>query len=345
MTEFITLFFHITESIAVYIVIGLFFAGVLHVYIDDGFIKKHLGRGGFGDVLKAALMGIPLPMCSCSVIPFSLSLQKSGASKGAVSSFFISTPMTGADSILPTYGIFGPLVTFFRVLSSLFSALLCGLLVQLFEHKQQSKPPLQEDCTCCCSCQSKQAKQGFGAKMKEAAAYAYATLLPDIAKQLLFGLVAVTLVTMFVPEDFGKYLSDNLWLNYLTVLILAIPMYVCSISAIPIAMSLLAFDFSMGAAFVFLSAAPATNIITIGVVRKLLGLYPTLLYLLSIIASTLIFAFVIDLFFTFNTSEIIAHISKEDYGILQTVFAVILLGLLLQTLLPGTIQKPGRGAC
>lgn len=337
MIEFLTLFFQITEAIAIYIVLGLFFAGVLHIYIDDGFIQKHLGKGGFGDVVKAALMGIPLPMCSCSVIPFSLSLQKSGASRGAVSSFFISTPMTGADSILPTYGIFGPLIAFFRVLSSLVSAMLCGALVLLFDKQSlKSEPKTQQSCRGggCCSCENEPPETGFLAKMREAAKYAYQTLLPDIAKQLLIGLVAVTLITMLLPEDFGSYLSDSLWLNYLAVLVLAIPMYVCSISAIPIAMSLLAVGFSMGAAFVFLSAAPATNMITIGVVKKLLGLRSTLLYLFSIVASTLAFAFVIDLSFTFDTAAVISQVSEEEHGILQTLFAVILLVLLVKESLP-----------
>ncbi len=336
MVEFFTLFFQITEAIAIYIVIGLFLAGVLHVYIDDGFIKKHLGKGGFGDVFKAALMGIPLPMCSCSVIPFSLSLQKSGASRGAVSSFFISTPMTGADSILPTYGIFGPLIAFFRVLSSLVSALLCGVLVQLFDKERLEKAQPQQSCEsgCCCSCEAAPPKAGFAAKMKEAYIYAFKTLLPDIAKQLLIGLIAVTLITMFMPEDFSGYLSDSLWLNYLAVLVLAIPMYVCSISAIPIAMSLLAVGFSMGAAFVFLSAAPATNMITIGVVKKLLGVRSTLLYLLAIIASTLAFAFVIDLLFTFDTAAIVSQVAREQYGWIEAAFAVVLLLLLLKESLP-----------
>ena len=99
--------FSLSNDMAIYILFGLFFAGLLHELIPSSIVEKHLGNDTIGSVVKSTLFGVPLPVCSCGVIPLATAIKKSGASKGATLSFLISTPITGVDSILATFGMFG----------------------------------------------------------------------------------------------------------------------------------------------------------------------------------------------------------------------------------------------
>ena len=119
-------FLVLLDAMSIYILIGLLIAGILKQLIPDDFVVKHLGKGSVSSVLKATIFGIPLPVCSCSVIPLAQGLRKEGASKGAVQSFLISSPITGVDSILATFSFFGLLFTIFRVISSIMIAIIVG---------------------------------------------------------------------------------------------------------------------------------------------------------------------------------------------------------------------------
>ncbi|MBD3801187.1 MAG: permease, partial [Campylobacterales bacterium] len=130
----------LSNAMAPYIVFGLLFAGVLHELVPDALVTKHLGSDNVASVIKSTLFGIPLPVCSCGVIPLATSIKKSGASKGATLSFLISTPITGIDSILATYGMFGWAFTLYRVVTSMLMAMLAGILTNVYGTETETPP-------------------------------------------------------------------------------------------------------------------------------------------------------------------------------------------------------------
>lgn len=317
--DFLYEFWHILELISLYLLLGILLAGIIKVYMNDSFIKKHIGKKGFGSIFKATMIGIPLPMCSCSVIPFATSLKKSGASSGAITSFFISTPMTGIDSIIATYGVFGYVVAIFRVVSSIICAFIAGILVDRLDIKDDTQ--VQESntsCECGGCCHTKKRS-----KLYQIFDYAFNDLFADIAKPILIGAIFATIVTLLVPNDFKEFASNNDFWGYIIAILVGLPLYVCSISAIPIAIMLLASGFSLGVAFVFLSVAPATNIITMNVFKKLFGLKALVLYSIVIVVVSLIFAIIIDNFFVVDTIN--SFSGHEDMGMLYTISAIIYL--------------------
>lgn len=308
-------FWEMTLLMHGYIIFGLLVAGVIREFISDDYIRKNLGGRGLWPSVKAALLGLPLPLCSCSVIPLAASLRKSGAGKGAVTSFFISTPMTGADSIIATYGVFGWVITLFRVVSASLAAIIAGFVTDII-YKDQNEPdgePVIKEGGCCtdsCCSSAKPEKATLAGRIKNIFRYAFADLLGDIAYPLLVGLFLAALITMIISPDMAG--SDaGIVTGYLIAFAVGIPLYVCSISAIPIAMSLLIAGFSPGAAFVFLAGAPATNIVALNIVKNMLGKRGLLIYLVSIVFFTLIFALAADLLY-FRTGLSFADFSGEE---------------------------------
>ncbi|WP_163327905.1 SO_0444 family Cu/Zn efflux transporter [Desulfurobacterium thermolithotrophum] len=325
LKDFFTNFFLFTNSIAIYIIIGLFIAGILHELLPYDFIKKHLGKGNFKTLIKAAIFGIPLPLCSCSVVPFIGALRKQGANKGAVLTFTIATPITGIDSILATYGIFGLFFTVYRVITSLILALVAGLLSIIFNSKN-SKEEMLLKTSCCCSNKSQERKTF---SLKRALKYGFETLFKDIAKPLFWGIVIGSLITTLIPQNLETFLRENVLFSYILVLAVAIPMYVCATSSLPIAASLIIAGVPVGAAFVFLTAGPATNAVTIGVVDKILGRRTLFIYLATVIIGSILFGVFLDSIFEvqgINAKEIV-HL-EEVSNPLKILFTGIFLILL-----------------
>ena len=324
--DFFINFWHLSTMIGLYVLIGLVFVGIVHLYVSEEWIKKHLGEGSKYDAVKGALYGIPLPLCSCGVIPLATSLRKKGASKKSVTSFFITTPMTGVDSIIATYGVFGLPMAILRVVSSFISGIVAGSFVK--EDKQdvvEGTSSCGSCCTSCCGSEKIQEKSAF----KKAFDYALNEVFSDIAKPMFYGLILATFFIMLIPNQGVEYLNEQLFIAYILVFLLALPLYVCSISAIPIALSMLAIGVSPGVAFIFLAAAPATNIITAGVIKKVLGDDVLIIYLISIITVTLSFALMVDFilpqeWFTL-ASEVTAN---EEHSILKSFSAVVFLALM-----------------
>ncbi|GIT97676.1 SO_0444 family Cu/Zn efflux transporter [Sulfurovum sp. TSL1] len=346
ITEFFTALMELSNAMAPYILFGLLFAGILHEFVPDTLVTKHLGKGNIFSVIKATLFGIPLPVCSCGVIPLATSIKKSGASKGSTLSFLISTPITGVDSILATYGIFGWIFTIYRVITSMIIAIVSGILANLFDKEVTAEKPAfsavktpntfapsfslqkKEEASCCstdASCCATEAKSFW---LAGALRYAFITLLGDIAKPLIWGLLLGALITVAIPQSISDMLIEYSWLSYLIVIAIAVPMYVCATASLPIAAGLMLSGVSAGAAFVFLSAGPATNTVTIGVVKKMLGTRSLVIYLGSIVVGSLLFGLGLD--YIFSASEInpasLVHMEEES-GVVAVVSSVILWGL------------------
>jgi len=367
ITHFFEALWQLSLAMAPYILFGLLFAGILHELVPDSIVTKHLGKDNISSVVKSTVFGIPLPVCSCGVIPLATSIKKSGASKGATLSFLISTPITGIDSIMATYGIFGWIFTLYRAVTSMIIAMVAGILTNIFDKDtstgsvalSDSKPtfsavapqtttsfsmntPKQEE-SCgtgegsCCST-SNDEKKGFS--FVAALKYAFVTLLGDIAKPLFWGLLLGALITVSIPDNLAELLKDKAWLSYLIVIIIAVPMYVCATASLPIAAGLMLAGVSAGAAFVFLSAGPATNTVTIGVVKKMLGTKSLVIYLGSIIIGSILFGLGLDYIFDISAIDptSLIHIDEEG-GIIDTLSSIILWGLVLYFILKPYFQK------
>jgi hypothetical protein len=133
---------HILNESAPYILFGLFIAGLLKAFMPENFVERHLGKRNIISVIKASLLGIPLPLCSCGVVPAAVGLRKNGASRGATVSFLISTPETGVDSIAVTYALLDPLMTIIRPVSAFITSTIAGIFVNLLPEKQKIQPPV-----------------------------------------------------------------------------------------------------------------------------------------------------------------------------------------------------------
>ncbi len=367
ITHFLEALWQLSLAMAPYILFGLIFAGILHELVPQSIVTRHLGKENISSVLKSTLFGIPLPVCSCGVIPLATSIKKSGASKGATLSFLISTPITGVDSIMATYGIFGWIFMIYRIITSMIIAIVAGVLTNLFDKNTSNsakdtlkKPSFsqaitpsgdsfsvsipQKKISCstdeesCCSTNTLSDTQKFS--IAEAFRYAFVTLLGDIAKPLFWGLILGALITVAIPENLADLLKGNSWLSYLIVIAIAVPMYVCATASLPIAAGLMLSGVSAGAAFVFLSAGPATNTVTIGVVKKMLGTRSLLIYLGTIILGSILFGLGLDMIFDANKIDpaSLVHM-KEEGGIVATVSSVILWGLVLYFIIQPYVSK------
>ena len=281
--------FDLINSMAPYLLLGFFLAGVMHAFVPQTLYRRYLGGHSFRTVLNAALLGIPLPLCSCGVIPTAMSLRKEGASKGATVSFLISTPQTGVDSIIATYSLMGLPFALIRPLVALVTSLLGGCLVNKLDDKES--PEVQQGAS---SVAEDVAQKSFVQRMKSAFRYAFVEMMQDIGRWLLLGLVVAGLITVFVPDSFFALFADKPLLSMLLVLAFAVPMYLCATGSIPIAVALILKGLSPGTALVFLMAGPAVNVASMLVISKVMGKKTLALYLLSIVSGAIFFGLGID---------------------------------------------------
>jgi len=286
MQQYIMPFIHLLLEMAPYLLLGFFIAGLLRAFLTPGFYNRYLGGNGFRPVIMAALMGVPLPLCSCGVIPTAMSLRRNGASRGATVSFLISTPQTGVDSILATGGLMGIPFAVIRPVAAFITALFGGGLVSKLipENVGDTKNATVSD----------DRPAGFAARMKMALHYGFVDMMQDIGRWLVIGLIIAGLITIFIPSDLFTGLERYPLLNMLIILAISMPMYVCATGSIPIAVALMMKGLSPGAALVFLMAGPATNMAAIMVIGKVLKRRTTLIYILSIVTGAIIFGLTVD---------------------------------------------------
>lgn len=347
--DFLKALLDLSNAMAPYILFGLMFAGILHEIVPESIVTKHLGTESISSVVKATIFGIPLPVCSCGVVPLATSIKKSGASRGATLSFLISTPITGVDSILATYGIFGWVFTLYRVLSSMVIAMVAGILTNIFDKEpaKEIKTQMswaQKEIKSCCSPMApsayRRAEPKMGFSIAKALRYAFITLLGDIARPLLWGLVLGALISVAIPQNLSELLIEYSWVSYIIVIAIAVPMYVCATASLPIAAALMLSGVSAGAAFVFLSAGPATNTVTIGVVKKMLGNRSLYIYLGTIVIGSVVFGLGLDYIFTVSqiTPQSLLHL-HEEAGALSLASSVILWGFVFYFILKPYFKK------
>jgi len=315
-------------QMAPYLLFGFLVAGFLSVWLSPQWIERHLGRRGFGPVVKASLLGVPLPLCSCGVIPVSASIRRHGASRAATISFLLSTPQTGVDSIAVTYALLGPVFTVFRPIAAFATGLLGGGLVQLFGEpdpdrlSEHGKPP---SCTeACC------ANAGSQSIAWRALSYGFVTLPRDIGVALLIGVLVAGAIAAIVPDNqWQSYLGGGV-ISILIMMAIGVPIYVCATASVPIAAGLIHMGASPGAALAFLISGPATNAATIATTWKLLGKRSAFLYLLTIAISAVGCGLLLDWLIAF-VQVALPHLDHQMHqhemsvGWISTLWAIALL--------------------
>lgn len=276
-----------------YLLFGFFVAGVLSVWISPAQVQRHLGGRGFWPVVKASLFGVPLPLCSCGVIPVTMSLYKHGAGRGAAISFLLSTPQTGVDSIFVTYSLLGPFFAILRPIAAFVTGLIGGGLVNLFDGRKESDAEQERTCTddCC-------AKGNTIPKWKRMLRHGFVTLPADIGRAMLGGLVIAALISAWVPEDFfATHLAAGSGIVAMLIMMaVGIPVYVCATASVPVAAALIAKGLSPGAALVFLMTGPATNAAALATLWGVLGRRAAIVYLLTVAGTALAAGLLVDLF-------------------------------------------------
>ncbi len=317
--EFIRNFWEITTQMAPYLLLGFFLSGVVAIFINRQFIVNHLGKDSFGAVIKASLIGVPMPLCSCSVLPVAATLSDKGAKKGAVASFLASTPQTGVDSILITYSFLGGVYTLIRVVVAFVSGIITGAIVAMFKEVVGTETSGDSFKT------EKKEKTDVVASMK----YGMIDLPQMLAKELLLGLTVSALIITLTPANQFSELSTG---GYFVMLAVGIPLYVCSSASVPIAASLLVSGFSPGAVLVFLISGPATNVASLTTMSRIIGRKETVTYVVSLIVVALVSGVGLDLVggAKIIPGEIMTHAKGE--GMLGSISAILLLSLLISSL-------------
>ncbi len=307
-------------AMAPYLLFGFAVAGLLSVAIRPEVVKRHLGPPGFRQTFKATLIGVPMPLCSCGVIPVAASLRRAGAGKGATAAFLASTPETGVDSLLATWGLLGPMFAMIRVVVAFCTGFLAGFMVDWLDPRDP-RPPAETG--------------GSGPDsgprrswLVRAFRFGFVVLPADIGRALLVGVVIAGVLGAVIPDNF---LADKLGhspLAYLVITAFAIPVYVCSTGSIPIAAAMMKAGLSPGTALVFLIAGPATNAATISILWTMLGRRTTIIYLVSIIACAWLAGGLVDL--APGNAVLVRHLHAHGQlgGWFYQAAGILLLGVL-----------------
>ena len=348
------------EGASLYILFGIIVAGLMRVFLNPGVVSRHLGGGRFKSVFKAALLGIPIPLCSCGVLPAAASLKKQGANRGATTAFLISTPESGVDSIAITYAMLDPVMTVARPAAAFATATIAGIAENTLGGEDDDKePPPDLSCpvdNCCdgldCSPAEHKKHHSFREKLTVGFHYASGELWNDIAIWFLAGILLAGLITTLIPSEImTKHLGGGLP-AMLIMLAAGIPLYICATASTPIAAALILQGVSPGAALVFLLSGPATNITSLTVLLGILGKRASVIYLVSIALVSVACGLILDQvygFFGISAQAIVGQAAEVFPRWLQIVGAIAVLVLsirpLYQAFQDRFMKKKGRPSC
>lgn len=333
--EYMMPFLYLLNTMAPYLLLGFLLAGLIHAYVPRRLYARYLSQPDFRSVMLAALFGVPLPLCSCGVIPTAMSLRREGASKGSVTSFLIATPQTGVDSIAATCSVLGLPFAVIRPVAALVTALAGGWTVNRLTRGETDgilpAPP---------ACEVRRS----GGRFVEALRYGFVDMIQDIGRWLVLGLLVAGLITILVPDDFFASFAGEPLLNMGIVLLFSIPMYLCATGSIPIAAALMFKGLTPGAALVLLMAGPATNMASLLVIGRVLGRRTLAAYLCAIVAGAAGFGLAIDYllpaawFIPSGAVHAACH-GEAGYSWVEIASSALLVALLAYALLKRFIHK------
>jgi len=313
-------------EMAPYLLFGFLVAGALSVLVSPQTVERHLGGKGFLPVLKAAVFGIPLPLCSCGVIPVGASLRRHGASRGATVAFLIATPQDGVDSVFVTLSLLGPTFAIFRPIVALVSGVIGGTVAAAVTTGNAAEPSGDRPNE---TCQEACCQPGGGGKLRRALAYGFDTLPRDIGQSLLVGLLVAALITALVPQDFFAGMLGGGIGAMVLMMLLGIPVYVCATASVPVAAALILKGVSPGAALVFLMTGPATNAATLTTIWRVMGRRTALVYLITVAGTALAAGLTLDYLFAVQNVTPSAAMGWMLPDTVKYACAVLLLGVLV----------------
>lgn len=306
---------------SIYILFGLLIGGLLKTFLSPTYVARHLGKGRFMSVFKAALFGIPIPLCSCGVLPAAASLKKQGANNGATTAFLISTPESGVDSISITWALLDPIMTLARPLSAFITAFVAGISENLIH---RPKPPgliMADQGSAENSCCDNTERQSTLKKIMAGMNYAAKEIWGDLAGWFFVGILLAGMISALIPDDMIAHWLGGGLSSMLLMLLFGIPLYICATASTPIAAAFILKGVSPGAALVFLLVGPATNITSLSVLIGILGKRATILYLISISVVSVICGLLVDQLY--NTLAISAQASVGQAGEIMPEMAEI----------------------
>lgn len=348
IVNFIQNFFVLVSESAPWLLLGFFISGLITFVLPPSFLQKHLGGKNALSVLKGALIGAPIPLCSCSVIPVALGVRRAGASKGATTSFLIASPETGVDSIAVTYALLGPFMAVVRPVAAVTTAVITGLMVMFFERNnaEESTVHTAPSKACCgshhkvetqkstCCHAEKTPPTAFMQKLRHWFQFSFIEMVNDTAMWLLIGLVISAAMMTFVPESFLQKWGASPY-AYVIMALIGVPMYICATSSTPLAVGLLFAGVSPGVILVFLLAGPATNVATLAIVKQALGKKVLAIYLSCLVSVSFLFGWLTDYlanFFHIGLRATIAQEYSESITPFSAICSVILLLLMAYVL-------------
>lgn len=339
-----------TCQMAPWLLFGFLIAGLLSVFFSTAYVRKHLGDKGLKSIIKAALIGVPLPLCSCGVIPVTAALRKQGAGRGAAGAFLISTPQTGVDSFLVTYSMLGWVFAIFKPVFAFVTGIIGGLLIEKFGEQDAVKPEQPEEHCCegtdaaACACDDDEClpekpRKKLGQVLYQTFHYGFVVLLGDIALSLLIGLLAATVISMAVPDNYAADTIGKSWLAMPLMMLIGIPLYVCSTASVPIAAALILKGFSPGAALVFLITGPATNAAAVSAMWQVLGRRSTMIYLAVLAVCSLLAGLLLDFLISgIGAAAMPSCHMDSNPGIFGKLSAVTILALIAAALIRQQIK-------
>lgn len=356
--EIVSAAWMLLEQSSLYILLGLVIGGMLKVFLSPDYVARHLGSGSIRSVFKATMLGIPLPLCSCGVLPAAAELRKQGANKGATTAFLIATPESGIDSITVSWALLDPLMTVARPVAAFFSAMTAGIIENLLSAKDLATAqaatmpsvslarPVCTEQACGCghppASDNRGENQGWLRRIGAGMRYAANDIWGDLAGWFFLGVALAACITILVPSDWlAVYLGGGLS-SMLLMLLIGIPMYICATASTPIAAALILKGVSPGAALVFLLAGPATNIAALAVLVKILGKKGVVVYLLSIAVISVLCGLGLDALYFFLGISAMATVGEITETIPHGVMLAatgLLLVLTLSVFLRGIISK------
>ncbi|MCW8931567.1 MAG: SO_0444 family Cu/Zn efflux transporter [Gammaproteobacteria bacterium] len=317
---------------APWLLLGFIAAGLIKAWIPKDGLQRWLGGKGLWTVTKAAIIGAPLPLCSCGVLPAATELHRNGASRSSTVSFLISTPETGVDSIALSYVLLGPVMAIIRPIAAVGSAIITGLITALVPDNKIENNEVtcadshcgcsntvtieieQQESSCCSSSACNEQKtpgNSFITRTWSGLRYALVDMVDDLILWLSIGLILAAIISTIFPPmamaEWGSGLSAML-----LMLLIGVPMYICATASTPIAASLIMAGVSPGTVLVFLLAGPATNIATIGVIQKEMGKGVVIAYLSGISICSIMFGYLTDWYINYNDFNVMSQMTEAS---------------------------------
>ncbi len=345
---FFAKFLELFTEAGIFVLFGLAVAGILHVFVPETLLKRFLGKGKFGPVVKASLIGLPLPLCSCGVLPAAIGFRRQGACKGATVAFLISTPETSVDSVALSYAILNPLMAIFRPIAAFFTAMLSGFACNMIGADGEDAPKSEAVQHSCCELHGAGAGAPLSRRLVHGGQFAFVEMIRDLGGWLLAGIIIAALIMTIVPEGYLAQMPGGRPVIMLAMLVIGIPMYMCSTASTPLAAGLIIAGVSPGAALVLLLVGPATNAAGIAVVARELGKKTTAVYLASIAAVSLGMGLALDAIYDYHYADVPAwkSIGTVHTGLpewLSIAGAIILGGLLAGSFIARFVGAKGCG--